>query len=150
MDASWWLASLCTGGVRPGDTVTGATVNTSGSLTIACDRVGAETTREMGELVASAQGDEAPIAPLADRVSAECLLPVILAISALTLVGWWLVSGIVDGAAAFNAAVSVLVVACPCAGFSGSTGTGQTSTGRGWQLGILIHAFGGCWGDEHG
>ena len=134
-------ASLLTGEsvpveVRPGDAVTGATVNTSGSLTVRATRVGAETTlAKMGELVASAQETKAPIARLADRVSAV-FVPVILAISALTLVGWWLVSG--DGAAAFNAAVSVLVVACPCAlGLATPTAL-LAGTGRGWQLGILI------------
>lgn len=134
-------ASLLTGEsvpveVRPGDTVTGATVNTSGSLTVRATRVGAETTlAKMGELVASAQETKAPIARLADRVSAV-FVPVVLTISALTLVGWWLVSG--DGAAAFNAAVSVLVVACPCAlGLATPTAL-LAGTGRGWQLGILI------------
>ena len=134
-------ASLLTGEsvpveVHPGDAVTGATVNTSGSLTVRATRVGAETTlAKMGELVASAQETKAPIARLADRVSAV-FVPVILAISALTLVGWWLVSG--DGAAAFNAAVSVLVVACPCAlGLATPTAL-LAGTGRGWQLGILI------------
>ena len=134
-------ASLLTGEsvpveVHPGDTVTGATVNTSGSLTVRATRVGAETTlAKMGELVASAQETKAPIARLADRVSAV-FVPVILTISALTLVGWWLISG--DGAAAFNAAVSVLVVACPCAlGLATPTAL-LAGTGRGWQLGILI------------
>ena len=134
-------ASLLTGEsvpveVRPGDTVTGATVNTSGSLTVRATRVGAETTlAKMGELVASAQETKAPIARLADRVSAV-FVPVVLVISALTLVGWWLVSG--DGAAAFNAAVTVLVVACPCAlGLATPTAL-LAGTGRGWQLGILI------------
>lgn len=134
-------ASLLTGEsvpveVHPGDAVTGATVNTSGSLTVRATRVGAETTlAKMGELVASAQETKAPIARLADRVSAV-FVPVILVISALTLVGWWLVTG--DGAAAFNAAVSVLVVACPCAlGLATPTAL-LAGTGRGWQLGILI------------
>ena len=134
-------ASLLTGEsvpveVHPGDAVTGATVNTSGSLTVRATRVGAETTlAKMGELVASAQETKAPIARLADRVSAV-FVPVVLTISALTLVGWWLVSG--DGAAAFNAAVTVLVVACPCAlGLATPTAL-LAGTGRGWQLGILI------------
>lgn len=134
-------ASLLTGEsvpveVHPGDAVTGATVNTSGSLTVRATRVGAETTLvKMGELVASAQETKAPIARLADRVSAV-FVPVVLVISVLTLVGWWLVSG--DGAAAFNAAVTVLVVACPCAlGLATPTAL-LAGTGRGWQLGILI------------
>ena len=134
-------ASLLTGEsvpveVHPGDTVTGATVNTSGSLTVRATRVGTETTlAKMGELVASAQETKAPIARLADRVSAV-FVPVVLTISVLTLVGWWLISG--DGAAAFNAAVTVLVVACPCAlGLATPTAL-LAGTGRGWQLGILI------------
>ena len=134
-------ASLLTGEsvpveVHPGDAVTGATVNTSGSLTVRATRVGAETTlAKMGELVASAQETKAPIARLADRVSAV-FVPVVLVISALTLVGWWLISG--DGSAAFNAAVTVLVVACPCAlGLATPTAL-LAGTGRGWQLGILI------------
>ena len=134
-------ASLLTGEsvpveVHPGDAVTGATVNTSGSLTVRATRVGAETTlAKMGELVASAQETKAPIARLADRVSAV-FVPVVLVISALTLIGWWLISG--DGSAAFNAAVTVLVVACPCAlGLATPTAL-LAGTGRGWQLGILI------------
>ena len=134
-------ASLLTGEsvpveVHPDDTVTGATVNTSGALTVRATRVGAETTlAKMGELVASAQETKAPIARLADRVSAV-FVPVVLTISALTLVGWWLISG--DGATAFNAAVTVLVVACPCAlGLATPTAL-LAGTGRGWQLGILI------------
>ena len=134
-------ASLLTGEsvpveVHPGDAVTGATVNTSGSLTVRATRVGAETTlAKMGELVASAQETKAPIARLADRVSAV-FVPVVLVISALTLVGWWLVSG--DGAAAVSVAVAVLVVACPCAlGLATPTAL-LAGTGRGWQLGILI------------
>lgn len=134
-------ASLLTGEsvpveVHPGDAVTGATVNTSGSLTVRATRVGAETTlAKMGELVASAQETKAPIARLADRVSAV-FVPVVLTISALTLVGWWLVSG--DGATAVSVAVAVLVVACPCAlGLATPTAL-LAGTGRGWQLGILI------------
>lgn len=134
-------ASLLTGEsvpveVHPGDAVTGATVNTSGSLTVRATRVGVETTlAKMGELVASAQETKAPIARLADRVSAV-FVPVVLTISALTLVGWWLVSG--DGATAVSVAVAVLVVACPCAlGLATPTAL-LAGTGRGWQLGILI------------
>lgn len=134
-------ASLLTGEsvpveVHPGDTVTGATVNTSGALTVRATRVGTETTlAKMGELVASAQETKAPIARLADRVSAV-FVPVVLTISALTLVGWWLVSG--DGATAVAVAVAVLVVACPCAlGLATPTAL-LAGTGRGWQLGILI------------
>ena len=134
-------ASLLTGESVPvevsvGDTVTGATLNTSGSLTVRATRVGSETTlAKMGELVAAAQETKAPIARLADRVSA-IFVPTILVISLLTLIGWLAVSH--DVPRAFNAAVSVLVIACPCAlGLATPTAL-LAGTGRGSQLGILI------------
>ena len=99
-------------------------------------RVGSETTlAKMGELVAAAQETKAPIARLADRVSA-IFVPIILVISLLTLIGWLVVSH--DVPRAFNAAVSVLVIACPCAlGLATPTAL-LAGTGRGSQLGILI------------
>ena len=134
-------ASLLTGESVPvevsaGDAVTGATLNTSGSLTVRATRVGSETTlAKMGELVAAAQETKAPIARLADRVSA-IFVPTILVISFLTLIGWLVVSH--DVPRAFNAAVSVLVIACPCAlGLATPTAL-LAGTGRGSQLGILI------------
>ena len=134
-------ASLLTGESVPvevsvGDTVTGATLNTSGSLTVRATRVGSETTlAKMGELVAAAQETKAPIARLADRVSA-IFVPTILVISLLTLIGWLVISH--DVPRAFNAAVSVLVIACPCAlGLATPTAL-LAGTGRGSQLGILI------------
>ena len=134
-------ASLLTGESVPvevsvGDAVTGATLNTSGSLTVRATRVGSETTlAKMGELVAAAQETKAPIARLADRVSA-IFVPTILVISLLTLIGWMVVSH--DVPRAFNAAVSVLVIACPCAlGLATPTAL-LAGTGRGSQLGILI------------
>ena len=134
-------ASLLTGESVPvevsaGDAVTGATLNTSGSLTVRATRVGSETTlAKMGELGAAAQETKAPIARLADRVSA-IFVPIILVISLLTLIGWLVVSH--DVPRAFNAAVSVLVIACPCAlGLATPTAL-LAGTGRGSQLGILI------------
>ena len=134
-------ASLLTGESVPvevsvGDADTGATLNTSGSLTVRATRVGSETTlAKMGELVAAAQETKAPIARLADRVSA-IFVPTILVISLLTLIGWLVVSH--DVPRAFNAAVSVLVIACPCAlGLATPTAL-LAGTGRGSQLGILI------------
>ena len=134
-------ASLLTGESVPvevsvGDAVTGAALNTSGSLTVRATRVGSETTlAKMGELVAAAQETKAPIARLADRVSA-IFVPTILVISLLTLIGWLVVSH--DVPRAFNAAVSVLVIACPCAlGLATPTAL-LAGTGRGSQLGILI------------
>lgn len=122
--------------VGPGDTVTGATVNTSGRLMVTASRVGSETTlAHMGRLVSEAQSGKAPIARLADRISAV-FVPIVLGIAVLTFVLWLVFSG--DLQAAFTAAVAVLVIACPCAlGLATPVGL-LTGTGRGAQLGILI------------
>jgi Cu+-exporting ATPase len=140
-------ASLVTGesvpvDVGPDSPVTGATINTSGRLLVRATRVGSETTlAQMGRLVAQAQTGKAPIARLADRISAV-FVPVVLVIAALTFAAWLLLSGPVISDAelhtAFTAAVAVLVIACPCAlGLATPVGL-LTGTGRGAQLGILI------------
>ena len=140
-------ASLVTGesvpvDVGPGSQVTGATINTSGRLLVRATRVGSETTlAQMGRLVSQAQTGKAPIARLADRISAV-FVPVVLAIAVLTFAGWMLAAGPdITGPelrAAFTAAVAVLVIACPCAlGLATPVGL-LTGTGRGAQLGILI------------
>ncbi|WP_341392646.1 heavy metal translocating P-type ATPase [Arthrobacter sp. G119Y2] len=134
-------ASLITGEsvpveVGPGDAVTGATVNTSGRLLVRATRVGSETTlAQMGRMVSAAQTGKAPIARLADRISAV-FVPIVLGIAVLTFVLWMVFTGDVQGA--FTAAVAVLVIACPCAlGLATPVGL-LTGTGRGAQLGILI------------
>ncbi|NVM95927.1 heavy metal translocating P-type ATPase [Arthrobacter wenxiniae] len=124
------------------DAVTGATINTSGRLLVRATRVGAETTlAQMGRLVSAAQAGKAPIARLADRISAV-FVPVVLAVAVLTFALWLLLSGPVIGAgelqAAFTAAVAVLIIACPCAlGLATPVGL-LSGTGRAAQLGILI------------
>ncbi|MGF0118447.1 heavy metal translocating P-type ATPase [Promicromonospora sp. Marseille-Q5078] len=122
--------------VGPGDAVTGATVNTSGSLLVRATRVGEETTlAQIGRLVSQAQTGKAPVARLADRISAV-FVPVVLGLSVLTLVGWLLAGA--DVQLAFTAAVAVLIIACPCAlGLATPTAL-LVGTGRGAQLGILI------------
>ncbi|GAA1352620.1 heavy metal translocating P-type ATPase [Arthrobacter koreensis] len=122
--------------VHPGDPVTGATVNTSGRLLVRATRVGSETTlAQMGALVSAAQSGKAPIARLADRISAV-FVPVVLAIAVVTFLLWLVFTG--DLQSAFTAAVAVLVIACPCAlGLATPVGL-LTGTGRGAQLGILI------------
>ena len=134
-------ASLITGEsvpveVGPGDAVTGATVNASGRLLVRATRVGSETTlAQMGRMVSAAQTGKAPIARLADRISAV-FVPIVLGIAVLTFVLWMVFTGDVQGA--FTAAVAVLVIACPCAlGLATPVGL-LTGTGRGAQLGILI------------
>ncbi|MEK0153962.1 heavy metal translocating P-type ATPase [Arthrobacter oryzae] len=128
--------------VGPDSPVTGATINTSGRLLVRATRVGSETTlAQMARLVSQAQTGKAPIARLADRISAV-FVPIVLAIAAVTFGVWLLVAGpaITDAElrAAFTAAVAVLVIACPCAlGLATPVGL-LTGTGRGAQLGILI------------
>src|SRR3954452_104254 len=95
------------------DAVTGATINTSGQLLVRATRVGSETTlAQMGRLVSQAQAGKAPIARLADRISAV-FVPIVLAIAVVTFILWMVFTG--DLQAAFTAAVTVLVIACPCA-----------------------------------
>ena len=122
--------------VRPGDDVTGATLNTSGRLVVLATRVGRDTAlAQIAQLVADAQTGKSQSQRLADRVSAV-FIPLVFAISAATL-AYWLIVG--DSTSfAFSAAVSVLVIACPCAlGLATPTAL-MVGTGRGAQLGLLI------------
>jgi P-type Cu+ transporter len=122
--------------VGVGDRVTGATVNAGGRITVRATRVGADTQlARMARLVTDAQNGKARVQRLADRVSGV-FVPVVIALSLATLVFW-----AATGAAwsdAFTAAVSVLIIACPCAlGLATPTAL-MVGTGRGAQLGILI------------
>lgn len=119
-----------------GSTVTGATVNTSGSLLVEVTRVGADSTlAQMAKLVTDAQAKKAPVQRLVDRIS-QIFVPVVIAISLLTLATHLILgSGL---APAFTAAVAVLIIACPCAlGLATPTAL-LVGTGRGAQLGLLI------------
>ena len=120
----------------PGDAVTGATVNTWGSLLVRATRVGSDTTlAQIGRMVAEAQAGKAPVQRLADQISGV-FVPIVILVSLLTLAGWLLAGGSVQ--AAFTAAVAVLVVACPCAlGLATPTAI-LVGSGRASQLGILI------------
>lgn len=122
--------------VGPDDTVTGATINTSGRLLVRATRVGKDTTlAQMGRLVSEAQTGKAPIARLADRISAV-FVPIVLVIALATFILWLAFTG--DMNAAVAASVAVLVIACPCAlGLATPIGL-LVGTGRGAQLGILI------------
>ena len=134
-------ASLLTGEsvpveVRVGDPVAGATVNVGGRLVVRATRVGSDTAlAQIARLVEEAQTGKAPVQRLADRVSAV-FVPVVIGLAALTL-AYWLVRG-EGGQAAFTAAVSVLIIACPCAlGLATPTAL-LVGTGRGAQMGIVI------------
>ncbi|MGK5678901.1 heavy metal translocating P-type ATPase [Actinoplanes sp. URMC 104] len=122
--------------VRPGDPVTGATINAGGRLVVRATRVGADTQlAQMARLVEEAQTGKAAVQRLADRISGV-FVPVVIALAVGTL-GFWLGTGR-GPAAAFTAAVAVLIIACPCAlGLATPTAL-LVGTGRGAQLGILI------------
>ncbi|MFE2655551.1 MULTISPECIES: heavy metal translocating P-type ATPase [Brevibacterium] len=122
--------------VGVGDTVTGATINTSGVLEVRAERVGAETTlAAMADLVSRAQLGKPAVQRLADRISAV-FVPIVFVISVLTFLAWGLISG--DWAMGLHAALTVLIIACPCAlGLATPTAL-AVSSGRGSQLGILV------------
>ncbi|ADG78514.1 Heavy metal translocating P-type ATPase OS=Tsukamurella paurometabola (strain ATCC 8368 / DSM/ CCUG 35730 / CIP 100753 / JCM 10117 / KCTC 9821 / NBRC 16120/ NCIMB 702349 / NCTC 13040) OX=521096 GN=Tpau_1901 PE=3 SV=1 [Tsukamurella paurometabola] len=134
-------ASLLTGESVPvevcaGDAVTGATVNAGGRLVVRATRVGADTQlAQMSRLVEDAQAGKAKAQRLADRISGV-FVPIVIAIAVGSL-GFWLGSG-QPASMALTAAVSVLIIACPCAlGLATPTAL-LVGTGRGAQLGILI------------
>jgi copper-transporting P-type ATPase V len=120
----------------PGDRVAGATLNTSGVLTVRATAVGADTAlAQIVKLVERAQAGKGQAQRLADRISAV-FVPAVIAMAALTFAGWWLLGG--DPVKALTAAVAVLIIACPCAlGLATPTAI-MVGTGRGAELGILI------------
>ena len=122
--------------VGPGDAVTGGCVNAGGRLVVRAIRVGADTQlAQMARLVTEAQAGKAPVQRLADRISAV-FVPVVLAVTVVTLIGW-LAAG-QPAQAAFTAAVAVLIIACPCAMGLATPTAILVGTGRGAQLGIVI------------
>ncbi|MFD8809116.1 heavy metal translocating P-type ATPase [Streptomyces sp. NPDC059597] len=136
VDASMLTGESVPVDVGPGDRVTGATVNAGGRLVVEATRVGADTQlARMARMVEDAQNGKAQVQRLADRISAV-FVPVVILIALGTFGVWLGVTG--DTAAAFTAAVAVLIIACPCAlGLATPTAL-MVGTGRGAQLGILI------------
>ncbi|HTQ10742.1 MAG TPA: heavy metal translocating P-type ATPase [Fimbriimonadaceae bacterium] len=133
--------SMLTGEPTPvakaaGDAVTAGTLNGNGALLYEAARVGSETTlSQIVRMVERAQGSKAPVQRLADRVS-SVFVPIVILIAMATFVGW-LVSGANVGVALVPA-VTVLVIACPCAlGLATPTAV-MVGTGRGAELGVLI------------
>ena len=120
----------------PGMAVVGATINGSGLLTVEATRVGRDTVLAgIIRMVEEAQGSKAPVQRLADAV-AGVFVPVVIAVAALTFLGW-LATGhtAVEG---MVAAVAVLVIACPCAlGLATPTAI-MVGTGRGARQGVLV------------
>ncbi|MGH9414909.1 MAG: heavy metal translocating P-type ATPase, partial [Terriglobales bacterium] len=135
--------SMLTGEPAPvvkgaGERVTGATLNGSGSLLIELERVGADTAlAQIVRLVEEAQGSRAPIQRLADRV-AGVFVPLVIAIAAVTFAVWMLAGPAPRLLWAMIAAVTVLIIACPCAmGLAVPTAV-MVGTGRGAELGVLF------------
>jgi Cu+-exporting ATPase len=133
--------SMLTGEARPihrgpGDEVFAGTINHDGSLLVEATRLGRATfLARVAALVAEAQGAKAPIAALADRISLV-FVPVVLGIAALTALVWWAVGA--PAVAALRHAISVLVIACPCAMGLATPTAILVGTGRGARLGVLF------------
>ncbi len=122
-----------------GDNVFGATMNTTGALRLVATKVGADSAlQQIVRLVQEAQGSKAPIARLADKISGV-FVPIVIAIALVTFVVWWFASPVDSRLSmALVTAVSVLIIACPCAlGLATPTAI-MVGTGRGAEKGILI------------
>ena len=121
---------------QQGDRVFGGTMNGTGAFRLTATTLGADSAlARIVQLMRDAQGSRAPIQQLADRISA-IFVPVVVAIAALTFVTWVLVAQ--EPVRAMAVAVSVLIIACPCAmGLAVPTAV-MVATGRGASLGVLI------------
>jgi Cu+-exporting ATPase len=119
-----------------GDAVTGGTLNGSGSFVMKATAVGAATRlAQIVALVGTAQRSRAPIQDLADKVSAW-FVPLVVAIAAVAFVAWVVMTG--DIAQALVAAISVLIIACPCALGLATPMSVMVATGRGAHSGVLV------------
>ncbi len=122
--------------VAEGDRVLGGTINATGALIVEAEKVGAHTQlAQMAATAEQAQSRKASVQTLVDKV-VSVFVPVVLVVSLVTLVVWLLAGG--GPRSAFSAALSVLIIACPCAlGLATPTAL-MVGVGRGAQLGILI------------
>ena len=122
----------------PGDTVTGGTINGTGSFLMRAERVGSETMlARIVEMVAQAQRSRAPIQALADRV-AGWFVPTVLGVAVLTFVLWFWIGPEPRLAHAIVNAVAVLIIACPCALGLATPMSIMVGVGRGAQAGVLV------------
>jgi Cu+-exporting ATPase len=135
--------SLLTGEPLPvakqaGDEVTGATINGAGALTVELRQVGADTAlAQIVRLVEEAQGARAPIQRIADRVAAV-FVPVVIVLALVAFAAWMWLGPVPRLPWALLAAVTVLIIACPCAmGLAVPTAI-MAGTGRGAELGVLV------------
>ncbi|RWF98146.1 MAG: copper-translocating P-type ATPase, partial [Mesorhizobium sp.] len=121
-----------------GDSLTGGTLNKNGSLIMRAEKVGAETTlSRIVEMVAKAQRSRAPIQGLADRVSFY-FVPAVVLVAIIAFIVWSLFGPEPSLAFAIVSAVSVLIIACPCALGLATPMSIMTATGRGAHAGVLI------------
>ena len=123
---------------KAGDSVTGGTLNTSGSFVMEAQRVGSETMlAQIVKLVSEAQRSRAPMQRLADRV-ASYFVPAVVLAAALAFFGWLFFGPEPRFAHALVAAVSVLIIACPCALGLGTPMSIMVAVGRGAHAGVLV------------
>jgi P-type Cu+ transporter len=123
---------------KAGDALTGGAVNGSGSFLFKAERVGTQTLlAQIVSLVAKAQRSQAPVQRIADQV-ATWFVPIVLLISLVTFVTWLIFGPDPRLAFAFNSAVAVLIIACPCALGLATPMAVMVGVGRGAQLGILF------------
>jgi Cu+-exporting ATPase len=120
------------------DRITGGTVNQDGALTMRAEKVGADTMlSRIVALVAQAQRSKAPLQRVADRVAAW-FVPAVVAVAVLAFVAWAAIGPEPRAAHALIAAVSVLIIACPCALGLATPISIMVASGRGAQLGVLF------------
>jgi Cu+-exporting ATPase len=135
--------SMVTGEPMPvdksvGDKVIGGTLNASGSFVMEAERVGSETMlAQIVKLVSEAQRSRAPMQRLADKVAAY-FVPAVIATAVLAFLGWMLFGPEPRFAHALVAAVSVLIIACPCALGLATPMSIMVAVGRGAQAGVLV------------
>ena len=122
----------------PGDSLTGATINGTGSLIMEATRVGADTMlSRIVEMVESAQRSRAPIQRYADKV-AGFFVPMVILVAACSFIFWAIWGPVPPLSYALLAAVAVMIIACPCALGLATPMSIMTATGRGAQMGVLI------------
>jgi len=123
---------------QPGDRVIGGTINRTGAFRYRATNLGADSVlAQIVRLMRDAQSSRAPIQKLADRISG-IFVPVVIGLSLVTFLVWFLAADTAPAVRAFAAAVAVLIIACPCAmGLAVPTAV-MVATGRGASLGILI------------
>ncbi|MBA3853159.1 MAG: copper-translocating P-type ATPase [Gemmatimonas sp.] len=123
---------------KPGDAVIGGTINRTGAFRLKATTLGEHSMlAQIVKLMCDAQGSRAPIQALADRISAV-FVPIVISIAIATFAAWAILASDASYVKGFAAAVTVLIIACPCAmGLAVPTAV-MVATGKGAELGVLI------------